>query len=133
MDPGVLSRLTSRRWLQMLLFMSGLLAACAPAVVQQPTQFAPGGGKSFRLARAAEISLSTGYSTKLRPSTRWELVGRLPQGEVYRTRDQVVTVEGSHIHEAYIVVDQGSLVGFYLPVEQTFSPVTPGYTLSLEP
>jgi hypothetical protein len=56
-----------------------------------------------------------------------------PQGNVYRTRDQVVTVEGSHIHEAYIVVTERSLVGFYLPVERTFSPVTPSQTLAVEP
>lgn len=110
-----------------------LLAACAPTVVQQPTQLTPSAGKSFRLARAAEVALSTGYSTTLRANTRWELVGTLAQGEVYRTKDQVVTVEGAHIHEGYIVVQQGALVGFYLPVERTFSPVTPGTPLSIEP
>lgn len=108
-------------------------AGCAPAIVQQSTRFTPGGGKSFRLARAAEVPLSTGYSTTLRPGSRWELVGHLPQGEVYRTRDQVVTVEGAHIHEAYIVIDRGSLVGFYLPVEQTFSPLGQSQALTVEP
>jgi hypothetical protein len=33
----------------------------------------------------------------------------------------VFTVEGSHIHEAYLVVDSGTLVGFYLPAEQSYS------------
>jgi hypothetical protein len=110
-----------------------LLAGCAPAVLQQPAQFTAASGKTFRLGREAGIGLSTGYSTKLQPGTRWELVGRLAEGEVYRTRDQVVTVEGSHIHEAYVVVNEGALVGFYLPVERTFSPVTPSRKLSIEP
>jgi hypothetical protein len=116
------------RWLVSVL----VLAGCASAVTQEPTQFTPEGGKTFRLTRQSDVSLSTGYSTKLRPDTRWELVGRLPQGDVYRTRDQVVTVEGAHIHEAYIVVNDGSLVGFYLPVERTFSPVKPAQPLSME-
>jgi hypothetical protein len=110
-----------------------LLSSCAPAVVQEPAQLAPGTGKSFRLTRAAEVGLSTGYSTTLRANTRWELVGTISQGEVYRTRDQVVTLEGAHIHEGYVVVKQGALVGFYLPVERTFSPVTGSHPLSIEP
>ena len=42
------------------------LVSCAPSIIQQPTQFAPGTGKTFRLTRAAEVKLSTGYSTTLR-------------------------------------------------------------------
>jgi hypothetical protein len=109
------------------------LVSCAPSIVQQPTQFTPGTGKTFRLTRPAEVKLSTGYSTTLRANTRWELVGTVPHGEVYRTKDQVVTLEGDHIHEGYVVVNQGALVGFYLPVERTFSPVTEVQPLSIEP
>jgi len=125
--------MTARHLLGVVFGAITLLAGCAPAVVQQPTQFTSAGGKSFRLDRSAEIPLSTGYSTTLRPGTRWELVGHLVQGDVYRTRDQVVTVEGSHIHEAYIVVSDQSVVGFYLPVERTFSPVIPRQALFIEP
>ncbi len=110
-----------------------LVAACAPAVDQQPTQLAPQTGKAFRLTGDASVPLSTGYSTTLRANTRWELVGTVPQGEVYKTRDQVVTVEGSDIHEAFIVVDRGALVGFYLPVKRSFSPITRSQALSVEP
>jgi hypothetical protein len=38
---------------------------------------------------------------------------------VYATRDRVLTVEASNVHEAYIVVSNGKLVGFFLPVEKT--------------
>lgn len=110
-----------------------LAAACAPTVLQEPALLTPSGGKSFRLSRPAEVALSTGYSTKLRENTRWELVGSIAPGEVYRTKDQIVTLEGAHIHEAYIVVNQEVLVGFYLPVERSFSPVTPGKPLTIEP
>jgi hypothetical protein len=108
-----------------------VVAACAPVITQESAQLTPGDGRMFRLARKAEIPLSTGYSTTLRPNTRWQRVGQLPQGDVYRTRDQIVTVEGAHIHEAYVVLKDGSIVGFYLPVERTFSPVKP-QPLSME-
>jgi hypothetical protein len=123
----------SKRFLGVLGVIAVLVASCAPLVLQEPTQLTPGVGKSFRLTRTTEVPLSTGYSTTLRANTRWELVGTVTQGEVYRTKDQVVTLEGAHIHEGYIVVNQGALAGFYLPVERTFSPVTPANPLSTEP
>ena len=125
--------IVSKHFLGVLSLVALLFGSCAPTVVQEPTQLTPTVGKTFRLMQAAEVALTTGYSTTLRANTTWQLVGTLTQGEVYRTRDQVVTLEGAHIHEAYIVVDQGVLVGFYLPVERTFSPVTPGKRLSTAP
>ena len=108
-------------------------ASCAPTVVQEPIQLTPLAGPGFRLTRSVRVPLSTGYSTTLRADTRWQSVGTVAQGEVYRTRDQVVTIEGAHIHEAYIVVKDRALVGFYLPVERTFSPVSPAQSLAIEP
>jgi hypothetical protein len=125
--------IVSKRFLGVLSLVASLVGSCAPVVVQEPTQLTPAIGKSFRLTQAAEAALTTGYSTTLRANTTWQLVGTVPQGEVYRTRDQIVTLEGAHIHEGYIVVDQGALVGFYLPVERTFSPVTPPKRLSTAP
>ena len=125
--------IVSKRILGLLALLALLVGSCAPAVVQEPTQLTPAVRKGFRLTQAAEVALATGYSTTLRANTTWQLVGTVPQGEVYRTRDQVVTLEGAHIHEGYIVVDQRALVGFYLPVERTFSPVVPAKPLSMEP
>ena len=109
------------------------MAACAPPVTQLPTQLTPSTGKSFRLTRAVEADISTGRSTTLRAGTRWELVGTVSMGEVYRTRDQVVTLRGDGVHEGYIVVRQAALVGFYLPVERAFCPVEQSQALSIEP
>jgi len=125
--------IVSKRILGPLSLLALLVGSCAPAVVQEPTQLTPMVGKSFQLTQAAEVALATGYSTTLRANTTWQLVGTVPQGEVYRTRDQVVTLEGAHIHEGYVVLDQRALVGFYLPVERTFSPVAPAKPLSMEP
>jgi len=75
------------------------------------------------LAGDLTVKPSGGYERTLKKHTRWECVGQVTQGQVYRTRDQVLTVEASHVYEANIVVSSGHLVGFYLPVERTFSPL----------
>jgi len=78
---------------------------------------------SFELEEEVTVSLGTGYARSLKAKTKWDCVGKISYGDVFRTKDQVLTVEASNIHEAYIVISSGKLVGFYLPVENTFSPL----------
>lgn len=78
---------------------------------------------SFILTKNIDIQLRGGYSRTLEKETRWNCIGKIPQGEVYITKDQVLTVEASNIYEAYIVILSDEIVGFYLPVERTFSPL----------
>lgn len=113
--------------------MALLIAACAPPVTQLPAHLAPSTGKSFRLTHEVEAHISTGHPTTLRANTRWELVGTITRGEVYRTRDQVVTLRGDGVHEGYIVLRERALVGFYLPVERAFCPIERNRPLSIEP
>lgn len=109
-----------------VLLMAGALSGCALPVrqVALSTPLAPASGHSFVLAEDAHCSISTGYGRTLRAGTHWDLFGTIDRGEVYRSRDQVLTVEGFNVHEAYLVVKDESLVGFYLPVEKTFTPVS---------
>jgi hypothetical protein len=53
-------------------------------------------------------------------------VGRTSEGDVYKPVGRVFTVEGAHIHEAYLVLVGNRLVGFYLPVERAFAPAPAG-------
>jgi len=78
---------------------------------------------SFTLAKNIDINLGGGYSRTLRKGTAWNCIGRIKQGNVYKTTDQILTVEASNVYEANIVVTSGKLVGFYLFVEGTFSPL----------
>ena len=80
-------------------------------------------GNSFELQQEVKVRLPTGYSRVLKKGTKWDLVGTISHGDVYKTKDQVLTVEASNTHEAYIVVSSGKLVGSYLPVERSFSPL----------
>jgi hypothetical protein len=77
--------------------------------------------RTFTLAEDVRISNAPcGYSRALRKNTRWELIGAIAEGEVFRSRDQSLTVECSNVFEAYLVVSGERLVGLYLPVEKGF-------------
>lgn len=117
--------------------LAGLLAACAFDVVhvtQNPARLESVrlGIGAFRLEKEVTVDLGTGFTRVLRKGTRWEPVGHIAEGDVYRTRDQVLTVEASHIYEAYIVVTTGKVVGFYLPVQKSFARLPEAKALAME-
>jgi hypothetical protein len=78
---------------------------------------------SFELEKEVNFVLDKGFTRKLKQGTKWNYVGTISYGDVFRTKDQILTVEASNIYEAYIVVSAGKLVGFYLPVERSYSPL----------
>lgn len=71
------------------------------------------------------LTLSTGYQRSLLTGSRWEHVGSVPQGDVYRPVGTVFTIEGANMHEAYLVIRGDSVVGFYLPGEKSYSALQP--------
>lgn len=86
----------------------------------------------LELQEETTVSLGTGYNRTLKAKTKWEYVGKISYGDVFRTKDQVLTVEASNIFEAYIVVSSEKLVGFYLPVEKSFSPLSDPKVLNMK-
>jgi len=86
---------------------------------------------SFQLAKEQEVALDNSYKRTLRKGTKWTYVGTVQQGDVFRTADQILTVEASNVHEAYIDVSSDKLVGFYLPVEKAYSPLSEPVDLSI--
>lgn len=86
---------------------------------------------SFRLEKEVTVKLNIGYSRTLQKDTTWTYVGTIPEGDVFKTNDQILTVEASNIYEAYIVVSSGKLIGFYLPVEHAYSPLDKPRNFSL--
>jgi hypothetical protein len=101
-------------------------------ITRVPTIFTSADGPGWTLQQDQSIAVGSGFPTKLRHGTKWQMAGRIPQGEVYRTPDQVVTVEASNIYEAMVVLQGGRLVGFYLPVERSFVAVSSPATLPIE-
>ena len=105
------------------------LAGCAfdiTSVKQRPVSFVSktGDAKTFTLDRAVTAHLGTGFTTKLDAGTHWRQIGSTEFGNVFATKDQIVTVEASDIYEADLVVSNQVITGFYLVVEKTFTPVT---------
>jgi hypothetical protein len=102
-----------------------ILAACSSEVVRSPTTLAPAGQGDrvqVRLQSPVLVESSSGYARNLPAGSVWEYHGSIAQGQVYRRVDGILTVEGAQVHEAFVVVSGDRLVGFYLPVEQAFSP-----------
>ena len=120
-----------------LLLSSFFLAGCAfdlAHVSFTPTPFAPrtDTNQSFALRETIDITSAPCYRRTLRQDTKWDLVGTISEGDVYKSRDQVLTVECSNVHEAYLVVSEGSLVGFYLPVEKGFVKISNSIKLPMK-
>jgi hypothetical protein len=106
-----------------------ILAACAPEVRRRPTQLtsiAPQPAETIEVSRDVSVSVGVGYERVISRGSTWTRVGRVPEGDVYQPVDRVFTVEGAHVHEAYLVLADDRIVGFYLPVERAFSPAPDG-------
>ncbi len=105
------------------------MIATAPVAIEvtQPSAAA----RRIQILMATTVGLDTGYSRTLAAKSVWSRVGRLPQGEVYRPVGTIFTIEGRQVHEAYLVIRDKTLVGFYLPGEQNYSPLSTAVPLDL--
>ncbi len=116
------------------LLAAATLASCAPEVVRVP--IAPLSASAAHpdtivLEREVLVRIGTGFDRVLSVGTRWRFAGVISQGSAYRAAQGVFTLEGANIHEAYLVLRGAVLVGFYLPVEQAFSPLPDSVTLAI--
>ena len=96
----------------------------------QPTQNSP-----RTIVLSDEVPLTDtpcSYSRTLRKTTHWDQVGTIAEGDVLRSKDQVLTLECSNVHEAYLVMSGNKLIGFFLPVEKGFVPHSPPIALPVE-
>lgn len=124
-------------WSRRAVFVAALatVAACATSVETAPTTLvAAADARDIVLMRRVEVLLATRYTRVLADGSRWRRVGTVSQGHVYRPVDTVFTIEGRHVHEAYLVVAPASLalVGFYLPGESTFSALSAPVQLTVK-
>lgn len=100
------------------------LTACAQMVPMSHVDMRPvdvAKSRHITLVKTVTLDLSTHYSRILHQGSQWRETGCLSQGTVFRPVNGVFTLEGRHVHEAYLVISENMLVGFYLPVERAFS------------
>jgi len=105
-----------------------LLFGCASDLRRDSVEMSPlEPGKSRVIKVTADVSfrLSSGYSRTIAANSEWRSVGRISSGTVFQPVGRVFSIEGAHVHEAYLVLQQDYLVGFYLPGEQKVSMLDP--------
>lgn len=104
---------------------AALVGACATEVRRDPVELTPADTAiRYRSTAALEFRLATGYGRTIPADTEFAAIGRIAPGLVLKPTQTVLTIEGAHVHEAYAVLADGRLVGFYLPVERAYSPLT---------
>ena len=113
------------------------LSACAfdlAHVTYTAATFQPMQNSTRTIVLSGEVPLTDTpcYSRTLRKTTRWNQVGTIAEGDVLRSKDQVLTLECSNIHEAYLVMSGNKLIGFFLPFEKGFVPHSPPIELPVE-
>ncbi|MBK8071853.1 MAG: hypothetical protein IPK34_07460 [Ramlibacter sp.] len=113
-----------------------VLAGCAAEVPRAATQFTPvkagQTAETIVLRRDTLVRPSIGYDRVLKARSAWIAVGTVSAGKVYRPDGFTLTIRSANTHEAYLVVRDGQLVGFYLPGEQGYAPVLSPVPLLLE-
>lgn len=115
--------------------MAACLSGCASEVVRHSAEMsAPAAPAGYLVAaQTSAFTLDSGYSRAIYQGTEFVELGAIKEGRVLKPTKTVFTIEGAHMHEAYPVVRDGQLVGFYLPVERAFAPLSRPVSLSLQP
>jgi len=114
-------------------FIAISLIGCAAEILRTPTQLNESNLiqdiRIITLDDNVPIRLSSGYSRELKKGTIWQFVGTTKEGDVFKPVDSIFTIEGAHVREAYLAVSGNKLIGFYIPGENSFSPL--GSSISL--
>jgi hypothetical protein len=113
------------------------LTACTPEIERKPVDFTPRSASDstgiHTFTKEVTFSPALGFSRTIAAGSQWRLIGRVPNGEVYRPISGVFTVESAQVHESGIVIWQGKLTGFYMLVERAFVPLDPPISVQLLP
>jgi hypothetical protein len=107
-------------------FIFWILNACAFDLAHikydpAPMKEVAGTSKSFSIQEGVDLTgLPCGYSRKLLKNSKWKYAGTIDQGDVYKPVNKCFTLECSNVYEAYLVIQNDNLMGFYLPVEKGY-------------
>jgi hypothetical protein len=113
-----------------------IVVGCASEVVSHPVSMVLEKAPASRVVEVTQLTtltLLTGYQRSLLTGSRWERVGSVPAGEVYKPVGTVFTIEGANRHEAFLVIRDAQVVGFFLPGENAFSALEPAVPIQFKP
>ena len=110
------------------------IAGCATDLSRRLSKFDPlPSGQRARVIRVDQDARITwesiAFERTVKAGSQWRELGRVSEGTVFRPLDGPFTIEGAHVHEAYLVLSGQTLVGFYLPVEGSFVDAKPPVVL----
>jgi hypothetical protein len=105
------------------------MIAATPAKIALTAQTQATG--QISILKAAHVNLDTGYQRDIPSGSIWRYAGDVPQGQVFRPVRSVFTIEGRQVHEAYLVISDATLVGFYLPGESNYSALSNHVVLTI--
>lgn len=104
----------------------GTLALACPEVVRTRTSFSPAPPgdppRIIAIKDGVRVLGKAGDGQRIPSGSTWKLVGAVGEGDVYRRADGPF-IESQNAHEAYLVVTNDQVVGFYLPGEGAFAPL----------
>jgi hypothetical protein len=101
---------------------------CASLLKEKVDFHSTGAAETQNVEKPIKISLDTGYTRTIDANSTWQLVGnvsnhKFKDGKVYKPVGDVLSIEGTQRYEAYLVVLEGKIIGFYLPASSRFSPL----------
>lgn len=114
-----------------VLFIGG----CASEVVRYPIDLSNIESpqvKRYITLQSSLVRFDSGYDRTINAGTEFAEIGSVKQGKVLKPMNSVFAIEGAHAHEAYPVVENSRIVGFYLPVERAFAPLSNSVDLILQ-
>lgn len=112
-----------------------IVVGCASEVTRSSAELTTDNlhlNKKLSSASAVSLTLDSGYARTIAAGTEFVEIGHLKQGIVLKPTATTFTVEGANMHEAYLVVAKEHIVGFYLPVEHAYSPLSQSVVISLQ-
>ena len=101
---------------------------CA-SIVKEKVKYQPAENvETVQTTRTILLVFESGQGHIIDANTTWQYVGNisnknLPEGKVYKPVNDVLSIEGTQRYEAYLVVANGKIIGFYLPASSNFSPL----------
>lgn len=89
----------------------------------------PARTESRTLVEPVRLVVAGARVVEVESGTVFDVVGEITEGEVLAPRGRGLVLTGPHSYEAYLVVADGRATGFYLPVENAFTPVRDGVSV----
>jgi hypothetical protein len=129
-----LSKFTRSRLL-MWAILGLSVASCAAELVRSPSSLKVAGppNEVIELIQPSRINLGPGNETILFTGSRWRFLGVIEQGRVYKPLETSFSIQAANSHEAYLVIKENRIIGFYLPGERAWSALVERTDIRFKP